>query len=191
MHHVDLDADEIYDGVTSVRRTLEDCLRLPLEEAVAIADSALRVGDVDRRTLLQIAAGLRGPRSASARRAAALADRRAANPFESVLRVLASQVQGLEVTPQVAIDLPGLFVQPDLVDVDRRIVIEADSYAWHSSRAKLKRDCKRYTLLTVHGWLVLRFSWEDVMHRGDYVLEMLTRAVELSEGRAQPRRRAA
>ncbi|QWC85573.1 DUF559 domain-containing protein [Nocardioidaceae bacterium] len=191
VHHVDLADDDVVDGVTSVRRTLADCLRLPLEEAVAVADSAVRAGDVDEFTVQRIAADLRGPGAATARRAASLVDARSANPFESVLKVLASQVAGLDVTPQVPIELPGLFVRPDLVDVRRRIVLEADSHAWHSTRSQLRRDCVRYTLLAADGWLVLRFSWEDVMFRADYVREVLARAVALSDERAQQRRRAA
>ena len=191
IHYADLDPEEIGGGMTSPARTLSDCLRMPLEDAVAVADSALRVDDIDAATLQRIAAGIRGPGAASARRAAAMADGRAANPFESVLRVHAAHVPGLQVTPQVGIELPGLFVQPDLVDIDRQIVIEADSFAWHSSRGKLRRDCIRYTLLAVDGWILLRFSWEDVMSRRDYVIEVMSRAVALSDQRAELGLRAA
>ncbi|MDN4172424.1 hypothetical protein QWY28_05680 [Nocardioides sp. SOB77] len=49
-----------------------------------------------------------------------------------------------------------------------RIAIEADSLAWHGGRDQLASDCRRCTGLVVHGWLVLRFSWEDEMfHRAD------------------------
>ena len=59
---------------------------------------------------------------------------------------------------------PGLVARPDLVDDGLRIVLEADSFEWHGGRASLARDARRYNLLVVNGWVVLRFAWEQVMH---------------------------
>jgi very-short-patch-repair endonuclease len=72
----------------------------------------------------------------------------------------------------------------DLVDVQRRLVVEAESHTWHSRRGALRRDCRRYTKLTLLGWRVLRFAWEDVMFHPDYVRECLEAAVGLVDGRA-------
>ena len=52
-------------------------------------------------------------------------------------------------------------------------MLEADSFAWHGNRAALRNDCRRYTWLARHGWCLMRFAWEDVMHQQDYVLEVL------------------
>jgi very-short-patch-repair endonuclease len=51
----------------------------------------------------------------------------------------------------------------DLGDDGRRIALEADSFAYHGTPAALERDCRRYDELVRHGWLVLRFSWDQVM----------------------------
>jgi very-short-patch-repair endonuclease len=80
---------------------------------------------------------------------------------------------GLSVRPQVWIGN----VRPDLVDEELRIVLEADSFEWHGGRAALKRDARRYNLLVVDGWLVLRFAWEDVMFDQRYVRSVLLRLV--------------
>ena len=175
---IDLSHDQVEGLATDASKTLEMCgRRLPFDEALAIADSALRDG-FPRQELIDLAAAAKGPGSARLRRVAAHADPRAANPFESVLRAIALDVPGLSVEPQVrlrgALDLD---VRPDLVDRRLRIVLEADSFEWHGDRAALRRDARRYDLLVANGWRVLRFAWEDVMHDQDWVREVLTLAV--------------
>lgn len=171
-------AADVVGGVTSPGRTLVDCLRvLPFDEGLAVADSALRVGTTSKAGLVDLMAQVRGAGAARCRRVAAAADGRAANPFESVLRAIGSDIPNLQLTPQVVLDLPGATVRPDLVDERRRVVVEADSFAWHGSRSALRRDCRRYNDLVLAGWTVLRFSWEDVMHDPDYVRACLERLV--------------
>ena len=102
------------------------------------------------------------------------------NPFETELRRLAT-IAGLNVRPQVPLYAGHFLGKPDLVDVDRRLILEADSFEWHGSRRALVRDARRYNNFVIAGWLVLRFSWEDVMHHADDVLRVLE-AVE-SRGR--------
>ncbi|GAB3019748.1 hypothetical protein GCM10011376_28810 [Nocardioides flavus (ex Wang et al. 2016)] len=93
-----LAADQVRDGVTTPLRTVLDCARaLPFDEALAIADSALRSGLVTREDLDGI--DVRGAGAAAVRRVLVHADARAANPFESVLRALCIEA-GLAVEPQ-------------------------------------------------------------------------------------------
>lgn len=143
---------EVDDGVTTRSRTLADCLRnLPFEEALAVADSALRHG-FSPRLLSGLASGGRGPGSAQMRRVAGLASREKANPFESGLHAIAADVPGLHVRPQVAIYEPHFLGRPDLVDERLGIALEADSFEWHGGRAALTRDARRYDELVVRGW---------------------------------------
>ena len=194
VHWVDLHPDDVRDGVvTSRERTLSDCLRtLPFDEALAVADSALRSEDVLASQLVSWAAHARGPGSARFRRVAAYADGRAANPFESVLRALAIE-EGLQVTPQLTLGLVDGPARPDLVDEARRLILEADSFEWHGGRAALRRDCRRYNAMVLAGWTVLRFAWEDVIHAQEHVRAVLRAAAALP-GRTprrteQPRKR--
>lgn len=176
LHRSDLHSDDIHVSRTGQEVTLEQCLRsLPFDEALAIADSALRHG-VPAGTLQRIATSARGPGSPRIRNVAAHARAEAANPFESVLRAIAIDVLGLNVRPQVV--LPGTNTRPDLVDEDLRIILEADSFEWHGSRAALRRDARRYNQMVVDGWMVLRFAWEDVMHDQDSVRSVLIAAVD-------------
>ena len=177
VHRAALGPDDVVDGVTSRDRTLVDCLRaLAPDEALCVADSALREGYSHAR-LVALARDLRGPGARQARQVAARATGKAANPFETVVRSICDEVDGLSVRPQVPLFGSDFLGQPDLVDVDLRIVIEADSFRWHGDRAALRRDARRYNAFAVHGWLVLRFAWEDVMHDPAYVRGVLQAAV--------------
>ena len=55
-------------------------------------------------------------------------------------------VPGLTVVPQQEVRLGDLTIHPDLVSEEHRLIIEADSFEWHSSSSALLRDCERYTL---------------------------------------------
>ena len=139
--------DDIDGMATSREATLGHCLRsLPFDEALCVADSAARSGEL--ALLARVARSARGAGAARIRRVISLASPDAANPFESCLRAIALDVPGLAVEPQVRVSETA---RPDLVDVDLRIVLEADSFAWHGDRAALRRDARRYDLLTVDG----------------------------------------
>jgi very-short-patch-repair endonuclease len=86
-------------------------------------------------------------------------------------------VDGLDVVPQVTIRDPRLLGRPDLTDARLKVVLEADSFAWHGDRAALHRDANRYNALVAAGWVVLRFSWEEVMFHPERVRGVLEAVV--------------
>ena len=177
LHRRDLSVDDISGGVATSREvTLEQCLRLlPYDEALVIADSALRHGE--QSALARAAALVRGRGHQQAARVARQARSESANAFESVTRAICHRVPGLDVEPQVVISDPFVWARPDLTDRRLELVVECESYEWHGDRAGFRKDIHRYTLLTASGWWVLRFTWEDVMFRPDWVEAVLTRAV--------------
>lgn len=186
VHRADLHPSQVDGAATTKLQTLEMCMRaLELDESLPILDSALRHGDVLRSTLIGIATNAHGPGSARMRRAAEEATDQAANAFESVLRSIALGVPLLHVEPQRVIRGRRVWARPDLVDEDLMVVLEADSFEWHGSRAALDRDANRYNRLTVEGWMVLRFSWESVMFRAGDVREVLIDGVGRVTGRTQ------
>lgn len=170
--------------VTTPLRTVLDCVRtLPFGEGLAIADSALRQRLVGSIELSRAADALRGPGRARARRVAAFADPRAESGLESALRAVFLQCGLAGFVPQVQIRDGAFRARVDLADTRLGIVAEADSFEHHGHRAALVRDCERYDELVVRGWRVLRFAWEQVMFRSDWVA-----AVAVAAARA-PRRR--
>ena len=172
-----LPVSEVDRHCTTRTRTVIDCARsLPFDEALCVADSALREGRVTRADLVGAAStSPRTGRSAAAR-VAELADGRAANPFESCLRAIALGVEGLSVTPQLAV--PGIG-HADLGDAGLRVLLEADSFEFHALPAAFTYDIRRYTAMVRAGWAVLRFCWEDVMLRPQLVHDTLADVVLL------------
>ena len=51
------------------------------------------------------------------------------------------------------------------------IVIEVDGWAFHSSKEQRERDLKRDRELLRRGYVVLRFTYDDVMN-GDFAREV-------------------
>lgn len=174
IRYADLEPSDVDDRVTSQVRTVLDCARtLPLPEALAVADAALRAG-LSREALSDAARS--GPRTGkgAALKAIALADGRAANAFESAVRAISVDVTGLALVPQVRV-ADG--ITPDLVDTGHRIVVECDSWTYHAERSAFRRDLERYNELSLAGWLVIRVNREHATERPEYVRDLLVRAV--------------
>ena len=54
---------------------------------------------------------------------------------------------------------------------EARVAIEWDSRAWHEQRAAMAADRRRDREAAAHGWVVLRFTWEEVTDRPHEVVE--------------------
>lgn len=181
--YADWTPGDVRAGVTGRTRTVVDCARaLPFDEALAVADSALRSGTVTREQLER--AATRSPRTGRERalRVVGAATPQAANPFESVMRAIAREVPGLVVVPQGEV---GVIGHADLTDARLRIAIECDSYEFHALPEAFRYDVRRYTAMVREGWLVVRFVWEDVMRNPQEVRAVLVdvvawRAAELA-----------
>jgi very-short-patch-repair endonuclease len=177
LHHMPLGPDDITRTSTSVLRTVTDCaISLPLAESLTVADSALRGGLLGHEDLLEAAAERRGPGRARLQRVAEHAHDDAANAFESALRAAVVEARVSGFVPQCRIAVPGYrLVVVDLGDPRRRIALEADSFAHHGGRREFRDDCRRYNQLVAAGWLVLRFTWEDVMFDAAGVGDLVAR----------------
>jgi very-short-patch-repair endonuclease len=58
-----------------------------------------------------------------------------------------------------------------------RLVVEADSYSWHRSPGALNADRERDVELTLAGYRVLRFTYEQVTQRPEYVINSILSAL--------------
>lgn len=173
----DLPARERDGWATAALRTVLDCARdLPFDEALCVADSApsARVGH---------RGGAAGCRTLGRTTAGGRACKRPGCQSVRVDPSVAGPCAGLETIPQYEIALGDLVMHPDLANPILGIVIEADSYEFHGrDKWDHNRDCLRYNMLVAAGWVVLRFTWEKVMDRPDYVIETI-RAVISNVGR--------
>lgn len=135
------------------------------------------------RVLLAAARAIRGRGAGDCVRVALEASALAANPFESVLRAIVLDIPELAVVPQGPVTARGHTWHPDLTETRHRLAIEADSFEFHTDREAHARDCVRYNALTVAGWRVLRFTWDQVMTSPGYVRGVLA-GVLLSDAAA-------
>ena len=94
-----------------------------------------------------------------------------------MLRSLAI-LAGLDVVSQYETRCVDLLLHPDLADPVRGIVLEADSWTWHAEKWDHDRDCGRYNAMVVAGWVVLRFTYEHVMHAPEYVVATIRACID-------------
>ena len=64
------------------------------------------------------------------------------------------------------------FAYPELM-----IAIEVDGYGPHASRRAFQSDRDRQNVLVGRGWMVLRFTWADVVRRPDHVARVIRSAI--------------
>ncbi|MFB9377834.1 endonuclease domain-containing protein [Kineococcus gynurae] len=139
---------------------------LPLPEAVAALDGALRRGRVDHDDLRARVAHL--PPGDPRRRTVDLADGRADSVLESVVRV-ELLARGRTVELQHAEQGVG---HVDLL-VDGWLVVELDGFAFHHDRSQFREDRRRLVELVRAGRTVLRFTYEDVAFARPRMLDVI------------------
>ena len=84
-------------------------------------------------------------------------------------------------TPNLPVrdDSGRILAEIDFAHEGLRIAIEVDGRAFHSDRQAFERDRVRQNLLVARGWLVLRFTWEQITQRPEQVLAAIDAAVRV------------
>jgi very-short-patch-repair endonuclease len=72
-----------------------------------------------------------------------------------------------------SVTVAGKRFRIDVAFTELRIAIEVDGWAYHRTKERRDADMLKDNLLTQAGWRVLRFGWEDVKHRPEYVLDLI------------------
>lgn len=73
------------------------------------------------------------------------------------------RLQGLGIEPRLQVRIPGVG-RVDLL-IGTRLVVEVDGRAYHSDPQDFERDRTRDARLSIRGYRVLRFSYQQVMSR--------------------------
>lgn len=184
VHRTRLRPDEITQvggiWVTGLVRTLFDLARsLPVDQAVAVVDSALRKRRVTVEALVGALRALppgRGRPRIS--RVLALVDPLSGSVLESLFRVLVVLAGLAPPESQLHIRSRGRLIgRVDFAWQEARLVVETDGFAFHADRRAYRADRRRGNALVLAGWRVLRFSWEDVVHRPDVVVAQVRAAL--------------
>lgn len=68
-------------------------------------------------------------------------------------------------------------VRPDFAFLAEKVAIEIDGWAWHSDPERFKSDRERQNALLLDGWLVLRFTWHDIVHEPERVVREVRAAL--------------
>jgi very-short-patch-repair endonuclease len=172
--------------VTSIERSLLDYAgqvgRRRLEWAV---DAALRQQHCDLASLFEtwIAHSIQG-RNGSGPMRLLLEQRHSNDPIPDsrwnrmVGRLLAdSHLPSPRYEHEVRDRTGGFLARVDLAYPAHRVAIELDSARWHLNAASFRNDPRRKNRLTVAGWTVLTFTWDDYVERPSQLIRTVEAAL--------------
>lgn len=71
----------------------------------------------------------------------------------------------------------GIVARIDFAYPELDLAIELDGRAFHWGERRERRDRRRENALVARQWRVLRFDWDDVTKRADYVIETVADAL--------------
>ncbi|MEV1147441.1 DUF559 domain-containing protein [Micromonospora sp. NPDC049799] len=166
--------------VTTPLRTAFDLGRQPpLAEAVVAVDALLRRRVVKLPALADYAVRRAGwPGMPQFRRVLALAEPLSESPMETRLRLLLLDAGlGPIVAQHDVLDARGRFVgRVDLAWPALRVAVEYDG-DHHRERAHFRQDVARLNALRAAGWLVLRFTADDVLRHPARTIALVTGAL--------------
>jgi len=167
---------------TTRPRTVTDCLRLaPRVLREPMLDTALVRGWLTLDELAAQVRALNGQHGVVALRALLTgALPRTWSPAERLGRQVLARtgLQGWQWNLPVAL-LDGSVAVVDAALPHLRLAVEIDGRAHHVDPAAFQRDRHRQNGLVALGWIVLRFTWDDLVQRPDEVVASVLAAVAL------------
>lgn len=165
-------------GVTSPARTVVDLARtFPFRDGVVLADSALRATGISRADLVKIidesscAPGIR-----TAREVVAFADALAESVLESVSRVVFAEHGLPPPQRQVVLGEGERIGRVDFYWAEYGVVGEADGMIKYADQQALQAEKERQERLENAGFIVVRFTWDDVVRHPERTVTRIRRA---------------
>ena len=178
MHWAAVSSAERLSRLTSLPRTVVDCARiLPFGEALAVADAALSRGRLTHEELQ--AAAIAYARTGTSERGPGRGRR------QRLLRELprVDPPQPADHGRHRRVRAAGCRRHRRLPGTGRpghrpaRIALEAEGYEFHGSAGDFAADCRRYDDLVAAGWLVLRFTYQQVIGDPQWVVATVRSAL--------------
>jgi very-short-patch-repair endonuclease len=142
---------------------------LPELEALVMVECAYNRGETDPDFLRRL---LPGQRNGAARAVLNLVERGSDSLLETVARVLFRR-HGFEVRTQVYLDGIGYV---DFL-VNGCLIVEIDGVGFHFNKPQFKKDIRRNNVGAAQGYRVLRYLYEDVLHRPEEMLAQIRLAL--------------
>lgn len=90
------------------------------------------------------------------------------------------ETAGIALVRQVEVRVKGERFFLDFTVAGVRVAAELDGFGKLRTKAGKQAFLARSTKLALIGWVILHFSWHDVMHRPDYVIATILEAVALA-----------
>lgn len=78
---------------------------------------------------------------------------------------------------QLTVVADGRTFRLDLAYPEHRVAIECDGFATHGTREAFEDDRERQNLLVLEGWVILRFTWQQICRQPEWVAEQVRRAL--------------
>ena len=142
---------------------------LPELESLVMVECAYNRGEIDLDFLRRL---LPGARNGRARAVLDLVERGSDSLLETVARVLFRR-HGFDVRTQVY--LAGIGYVDFLLN--GCLIVEIDGVGFHLNKPQFKKDIRRNNVGAATGYRVLRYLYEDVLHRPDDMLEQIRLAL--------------
>lgn len=142
---------------------------LPELEALVMVECAHGRGDIDLEFLRRL---LPGARNGRARAVLDLVERGSDSLLETVARVLFRR-HGFDVRTQVY--LAGIGYVDFLLN--GCLIVEIDGVGFHLNKPQFKKDIRRNNVGAATGYRVLRYLYEDVLHRPEEMLAQIRLAL--------------
>jgi hypothetical protein len=174
---------------TTAVRTVADCLRhLAPENAVVVADAALRAGLVTKEELVALVQQHRWPRAAAATAVLPLLDGRRESALESRSAVVLHrhQVPAPRVQVRVLDDRGRFVARVDMLWEEQGVVGEADGlvkYAGAAPARAVADEKQREARLQALGLVVVRWTAQQLDGDPPLVVEQLRAALASGDGR--------
>jgi hypothetical protein len=151
---------------------------LPLTAAVISLDCAFRSRQVTHHEISSVLAVRRGHGIVRAHKALELSDPLSGSVIESEARLLFHDAGLPSPTTQHVVREGELKFLLDFAWPELMVLVEIDGREWHIGRGPFQRDRTKQNALVQAGWLVLRFTVEDVRLRPAYVIDQIRRALD-------------